>query len=415
MLERIDEDASALPKRVRLAIIISHPIQYYAPLYQRLASRTDLQVKVFFTWHAGEKAIEDHGFRRPVAWDIPLTQGYDWESVPNAAADPGTHHFFGLRNPTLIQRVRAWNPDAVHISGWAWYSHLTALRAFSKIGLPTLFRGDSHLLDPVRNGPRWWLKRAILRHVFRWPSMFLTVGSANRAYYETFGVDADRLFLCPHSIDVRRFAEPNDDFERRAAEWRDRLGIDRNRTVLLFAGKFEPKKRPVDLMRAVRTIQNSSVVLVMVGNGELEPEVKAIAASDPERFRVLPFQNQSRMPLVYRLGDVLVLPSLYGETWGLAVNEAMACGRPVVISDRVGCGYDVVDPSCGRILKANDSTGLALALSDLAADSLRLRKMRKAAAERAWAFDIGVTERSLVEALRRIDLRQASEHKRCFC
>ena len=401
-LGRIDPDETAQPRRVRLAIIVSHPIQYYAPLHQRLARRSDLIVKVFFTWHSGKTAIQDHGFRRPVAWDIPLTEEYDWELVPNTAADPGTHHFFGLRNPTLVERVRAWAPDAVHISGWAWYSHLSALRQFAKADLPTLFRGDSHLLDKVKKGPRWWLKRAVLRHVFRWPSVFLTVGAANRSYFETFGVDSDRLFPCPHSIDVRRFAEPHDEFERRAAEWRNQLGIGPGRKVLLFAGKFERKKRPVELMRVVQTMQDSSVVLVIVGCGELESEVKAIAENDPERFRVLPFQNQSRMPLVYRLGDLFVLPSLYGETWGLAVNEAMACGRPVVVSDRVGCAEDVVDESCGRVFKADDPNALALALIELMADSVRLQKMKTAAAERAWAFDIGVTESSVVEAVGRI-------------
>jgi glycosyltransferase involved in cell wall biosynthesis len=233
----------------------------------------------------------------------------------------------------------------------------------------------------------------------------LTVGAANRAYCETFGVDADRMFPCPHSIDVRRFAEPHDALEREAAEWRDELGIAPGQKALLFAGKFERKKRPVELMRAVQAIPDSSVVLVMLGNGELESEVKAIAASEPDRFRVLPFQNQSRMPVVYRLGDVFVLPSLYGETWGLAVNEAMACGRPVVISDRVGCAQDVVDESCGRVFKANDSHALASALIELTTDTLRLQQMKKTAAERAWAFDIGVTENSLVEAVGRVCLR----------
>lgn len=402
MMERLNSGALQPSQRTKLAIIVSHPIQYYAPLYQRLARRSDLSVKVFFTWHSGERAVEDRGFQRPIAWDIPLTEGYEWELAPNTASDPGTHHFFGLRNPSLIARVQSWAPDAVHITGWAWDSHLQALRVFSKAGVPTLFRGDSHLLDKATKGLRWWLKSAVLRQVFRWPAMFLTVGAANRSYCETFGVDPDRMFPCPHSIDVRRFAEPHDAWEREAAECRGQLGIAPGQKVLLFAGKFERKKRPVELMRAVQTIPDSSVVLVMLGNGELESEVKAIAASDPARFRVLPFQNQSRMPVVYRLGDVFVLPSLYGETWGLAVNEAMACGRPVVISDRVGCAQDVVDESCGRVFKANDFHALASALIELTTDTLRLQHMKKAAGQRAWAFDIGVTENSVVEAVGRI-------------
>src|SRR6185436_7909182 len=105
-------------------------------------------------------------------------------------------------------------------------------------------------------------------------------------------------------------------------------GIDDDTRVILYAGKFERRKRPLELMRAAAALDASRVVLVLVGGGELQREVSALAQSDPRRFRVLPFQNQSRMPIVYRLGDLFVLPSAYGETWGLAVNEAIASGRP---------------------------------------------------------------------------------------
>jgi glycosyltransferase involved in cell wall biosynthesis len=389
-------------KKIRLAFIVSHPIQYYAPLHQRLASRDDLEIKVFFTWHSAEAAIKDPGFGQHVSWDIPLTEGYSSELVLNVAADPGTHHFFGLRNPNLVARVQAWNPDMVHVTGWAWYSHVTALRAFTKRGIPTLFRGDSHLLDHESDGPHWWLKRAVLRQIFGWPTAFLVVGVANRAYYEAFNVGPDRLFPCPHSIDVRRFAEPADEFERQAAEWRRQLGIADDRIVVLFAGKFERKKRPVELMQAVKALDVSKCVLVMVGSGELEQQVNALAAAEPERFRILPFQNQSRMPIVYRLADLFVLPSAYGETWGLAVNEAMACGRAVLVSDRVGCATDLVDTSCGSIFASGKPDALVESLVEMTKGVKELRKMGRAAASRAWDFDIQSTETSLVEALERI-------------
>jgi hypothetical protein len=170
------------PRKTRLAVVVSHPIQYYAPLHQRLAKRGNLAVKVFFTWHSAEAAVEDRGFGLPVSWDIPLSEGYEFELVPNIAADPGTHHFFGLRNPDLVARVRAWNPDVVHVTGWAWHSHLMALRSFSQGGVPTLFRGDSHLLTPESSWLRRSAKRVVLEQVFKWPTAFLVVGAANRAY-----------------------------------------------------------------------------------------------------------------------------------------------------------------------------------------------------------------------------------------
>lgn len=383
---------------MKLAFIVSHPIQYYVPLYQRLATRSDITIKVFFTWHAGEAAVRDRGFGIPVAWDVPLTQGYEFELVPNRSSDPGTHHFRGLRNPSLVRRVMAWQPDIVHITGWAWQSHLISLRAFAGRGIPRLFRGDSHLLDETRRNFRWWLTRVLLRQIYKWPTAFLVVGGANRAYYQAFGVAADRLFPCPHSIDVTRFAEPAALLDQQAREWRRQLGIAEERCVLVYAGKFERKKRPLHLMRAVRDLAED-VVLVMVGSGELEADVRALAAQVPHRFVVLPFQNQSRMPLVYRLGDLFVLPSAYNETWGLAVNEAMACGRAVLVSNRVGCAQDLVDTATGRVFLCEDQASLPRALAVLVRDRSRLAAMGRAAASRAKTFDIAASEDAVMKAV----------------
>lgn len=385
-------------RRLRLAFIVSHPIQYFAPLYQSLAQRNDVSIKVFFTWHAAEAAVRDSGFRIPIAWDIPVNEGYDHELVPNLSADPGTHHFFGLRNPTLVQRVSAWGPDIVHVTGWAWLSHLQALRTFSRMRVPTLFRGDSHLLDERRAGPRWWLKREVLKHVYAWPSAFLVVGRANRLYYEAFGVTANRLFDCPHCIDVARFAQPATELEAKSVVWRRELGVPDEAGVLLYAGKFEPKKQPLELMRAILTIDNPKVVLIMVGDGVLEEEIRVLANQNPGRFFILPFQNQSRMPLVYRLGDLFVLPSAYGETWGLAVNEAMASGRAVLVSNHVGCALDLIDPSCGRIFLRDEPNALSDVIMEMLRDHATLRKMGKAAAGRSEAFDLPHTEETLLKA-----------------
>jgi glycosyltransferase involved in cell wall biosynthesis len=384
----------------QLAMIVSHPIQYYAPLYRSLAQRDDLATKVFFTWHAGETALEDRGFKVPVAWDVPVAQGYDFELVPNVSSDRGTHRFWGLNNPSLVERVMAWRPHAVHITGWAWYSHLLAMRAFRKQRIPVLFRGDSHLIGQSQAGPRWWIKRAALSRIFSWPAAFLVVGKANRAYYEAFGVEADRLHACPHSIEVARFAEPAGLLEREATRWRAQLGISADRCVVLFAGKFEPGKRPLELMRAIRMLA-PRYVLVIVGSGQLERDVQAIASADPDRFRVLPFQNQSRMPVVYRLADLFVLPSA-GETWGLAVNEALACGRPVLVSDAVGCAADVVDDEVGRMFSWRDPSSFAKAVNELTRDRCKLLDMRRTATARAWSFDIAKTEASLLAAVHHI-------------
>src|ERR1700722_663923 len=385
----------------RLAFIVSHPIQYYAPLHRKLAQRKDLAVKVFFTWHGGEHAQLDLGFQKAVAWDIPLTEGYEFEVVRNTANNPGTHHFFGLRNPSLVECVLAWKPDAVHVTGYAYQSHLSAMRKFSRRGVPVLFRGDSHLLDGGQNILRWQIKRALLSKVFSWPAAFLYVGQANREYYRAFGVPEEKLFHCPHSIEVERFAEPEIELESQARAWRRELQIPEDGKVLLFAGKFEDKKRPVPLMEAFLKCAITKTMLVMVGDGDHGDAVRELAARHPNYFRVLPFQNQSKMPIVYRLGDAVVLPSAYGETWGLAVNEALACGRPALVSDRVGCHADVIRPGFnGEIFRADDWADFSKKLASLQfiGDDSRREKIKSWS--RNWSIE--KTEAAVVESVQRL-------------
>lgn len=393
-------EGAAPPRRPRLACVVSHPIQYYAPLYRRLVERGDVDVRVFYTWHGGSEAVMDRGFGKAFSWDIPLTEGYCFEVMPNISREPGTHRFWGLRNPDLLSRVLAWWPDAVHLTGYAYASHLGALRGLARRGVPVLFRGDSHLLDD-RRGLKWQLTKLLLSRIYRWPTAFLYVGQANRKYYEALGVPAEKLFHCPHSIEVDRFAEPNSAWEADAANWRRELGFGGDVRVMLFAGKFEPKKRPVELVEAFLREAPAGWRLLMLGDGPLGAQVRALAAQHPNRIVVLPFQNQSRMPTVYRLGDLFVLPSAFAETWGLAVNEALACGRPVLVSDRVGCGEDVVEPGRnGQIFRHDDWSHFGECLRKL--DVSFHQSSRSETIGGARRFDIDVTATTLRAALREV-------------
>lgn len=392
----------SVPPMIRLAFVVSHPIQYYAPLYRLLARRDDMAVRVFFTWHAATSPMKDPGFAQEIAWDIPLTDGYDHTLIPPVGSDTGPHRFLGLRNPGLIRELLAWRPTAVHVTGYAHLSHLQTLLALSRRRIPTLFRGDSHLLDPDPAARRL-AKRAVLRSLYRLPSAFLYVGRNNRAYYRAFGVPDSRLFHCPHSIDCARFTARADEAEAEARAWRRALGIADRELVFLFAGKFEPKKRPVELARVFGELNLPDARLVLCGDGPLAAPLGQIAARHPSRIVLLPFQNQSRMPVVYRLGDLLVLPSAYRETWGLAVNEAMTCGRPALVSDRVGCAADLVQPSrTGLLFQAGSWTGLAQALTAAYAARQRLAGWGREAQRLALQFDIPQTAAGVVDAVQAV-------------
>ena len=131
----------------KLAIIASHPIQYNAPLFKLIVNNTPLDLMVFYTW--GEKSIEskfDPGFQKDFKWDIPLLEGYNYQFLKNTSKKPGSHHFKGIVNPYLNREIEDWGADIIWIWGWAFDSHLKALRYF-KGKLPVWFRGDSTLLD----------------------------------------------------------------------------------------------------------------------------------------------------------------------------------------------------------------------------------------------------------------------------
>jgi glycosyltransferase involved in cell wall biosynthesis len=220
-----------------------------------------------------------------------------------------------------------------------------------------LFRGDSTLLDRRA----WWralLRRIFLTWVYSHVDIAIAVGTNNKAYFAWCGLPPQRIALAPHSIDTVRFAADAAGHESLAMEWRQKLGLSPEAIVILYAGKLQPKKNPGLLLDAFSALKNGSH-LVFVGNGELEVELKRKAEAI-ESVHFMPFQNQSVMPAVYRLGDVFVLPSQGPEeTWGLALNEAMASGRAVIASTKVGGACDLIQSDeNGWIFESGDRKAL---------------------------------------------------------
>lgn len=327
----------------RLAVITTHPIQYYAPLF-RLLKQENLSfiIRVFYTQGQSQDVIYDKGFGISFKWDIPLLDGYDYTFVNNISRHPGTSSFRGIITPDLTKEIEEWHADAVLVVGWNFSSHLHAIRYFHG-KIPVFFRGDSNLLDePAGFSIKKIVRRLFLRWVYRHIDYALYTGKANKQYYLAHGVKKKQLLFAPHAVDNERFSGNNEAYENKAASWRTRLGIKENICVYLFAAKLIKKKDPEILIKAFIGLQQKDTALIIVGNGKLETELKERYKSQSGVF-FISFQNQSMMPVVYRLGDIFVLPSKGpGETWGLAVNEAMASNRGVIVSDKCGCAADLV-------------------------------------------------------------------------
>lgn len=363
----------------RLAIITTHPIQYNAPLFSLLNERGNIEIMVFYTW--GEDVLEDKydpGFGKTIKWDIPLLHGYPYTFVKNVSRKPGSKRFKGIDNPILIKELEAWEPDAVLIYGWSFKSHLRVMRHF-KGKIPVIFRGDSTLLDQF-GFAKHWARKIFLTWVYRYIDYALYVGKSNWAYFLAHGLPPHKLIRAPHTVDNNRFNK-NEENVARAGEIKKSLGITDDMIVFLFAAKFEPKKDPVQLIKAFKQVKHPGKHLIMVGDGPLKEEMEK-ERGDDHTIHFLPFQNQSQMPVTYQLGDVFVLPSLGPETWGLAVNEAMAGELAIVVSDTCGCAEDLIKVGInGYVFRSGNLESLVEKLQLFADNSGALKEMGKASKE----------------------------------
>ncbi len=355
----------------KLAIVTTHPIQYYAPVFKLLAERKVIQIKVFYTWGAQAQQKFDPGFGKTVNWDVPLLDGYDFEWLENTAKDPGSHHFNGIVNPDIIDRIKQYHPDAVLVFGWAYKSHLKVLRYF-KGKIPVLFRGDSVLLSNNSMLKRV-MRYALLRWIYQFVDHAFYVGSNNKNYFLRYGLTESQLSFAPHAIDNKRFETAR--YEEVQA-LKNRLGIAETDVVILFAGKLEAVKSPLLLVQAFVSLKTKGLHLLIAGDGPLEKQLKAIA-NNAENIHFLGFQNQTAMPVIYQACDVFCLPSV-SETWGLAVNEAMACGKAILVSDKVGCAADLVQRNInGAIFTSGNGEELQNALEKLTGSKELLNKYGK--------------------------------------
>ena len=341
----------------RLAIVTTHPIQYNAPLFRLLHERKNIEIKVFYTWSQLESGKKfDPGFDKEIKWDIPLLKGYNYSFVDNVSSSPGSNHYTGIVNPTLTKEIKEWKADAILIYGWSFKSHLNAIRFF-KGKIPVLFRGDSTLLDQ-KHGIKKIIRHIFLRYVYCYIDIAMYVGKANREYFLAQGLKENQLSYMPHAIENERFFS-NKLIQDNAINILKSLDIPKTALVFLFVGKLEIKKQPETLAKLFQEFSNTEAHLIIAGSGILEAEMKKNFAKF-KNIHFLGFCNQNKMPSVYACCDVFVLPSIGPhETWGLAINEAMAAGKPLVVSDACGAASDLVHRlKNGFIFKRNDIEAL---------------------------------------------------------
>jgi len=364
-------------------------------VFRLLAARDDLDLVVLFAM-LPDAAAQGAGFGLEFEWDIPLLEGYQYEVLDNVSAQPGVTHFTGCDTPDIRAVLKKHRIDVVVVNGWVVKTCLQALWACKRLGIPCIVRGEANNLRP-----RPWWKRILQRQLVRRYDACLPIGKANRDFYRSHGIPDRLMFDAPYCIENDRFERAAELARQRRCEIRRRWLIPEDALCFLFCGKFETKKHPIELLRTfgeavdrIELLRESSrddhsasdntergatrydrvpIHLLMVGDGELKSKCETIAREVTSAFpasRSLPrtglpvtftgFLNQGQIIDAYVAADVLVLTSDHGETWGLVVNEAMACGRPAIVSDQIGCVSDLIqEGKTGWVFKFGDWGQLA--------------------------------------------------------
>ena len=388
---------------LKVLFLATHPVQYASPIFARFAKDSRVEIQVAFCSMQGTDGSIDRDFGVPVAWDIPLLQGFPWITLRNRSLLPRVGSFFGLINPQIWSLIRGGDFDAViALTGYVYVTFWIALAAAKLSRVPILFGTDAHQLAP-RDRKAWKLrvKKFLWPRLFKLADQVIVSSSGGVALMRSLGISESRVALTPYVVNNDWWIERSSQANR--LEFRQRWNIPEDAVVIVFSAKLQAWKRPADILRVLARVPANDTHLIFIGEGplrtELESEAKSLGIAN--RVRFLGFVNQTGLPEAYSASDILVLPSEY-EPFGVVVNEAMLCGCCPIVSDQVGARFDLVrEGETGFVFRSGDIDSLASILSALVLDRAKLKLIRAAAHVRilAWSPALGIDK--TIEAVER--------------
>ena len=386
---------------VRLAYLVSHPIQYQAPLLRRIAQEPDIDLTVLFGSDFSVRGYKDEGFGVEVAWDVPLLEGYRSEFL-RPLRDTGQVSPLSPISRGLFRRLQ--NPDgsaafdALWVHGYASANALAGILSAHILGIPVLLRAESWLADRARS-PRKLAAKQLFFSLLR-PAIAATlpIGARNYEYWRHYFGPGMPQFLMPYAVDNNFFAQRTAAAATQQNDLRAELQLAPHRPVILFASKLQKRKHADHLLEAYRRLcaaarEEEQPYLLFVGEGEERSRLESLAQQHAlSGVRFAGFRNQSELPRFFSLADVFVLPSRH-EPWGLIVNEAMSAGCAVIVSDDVGCHADLITNGVeGFVYPFGDLDALTQALSNVLRSPGTAREMGQAAQRRiaGWSFEADI-------------------------
>jgi glycosyltransferase involved in cell wall biosynthesis len=340
---------------LRVAFLDTVPTPYRAPLYDLLQESGDFDFRVLFCTGAHDRAEWSQ-----LALDFPNEVLPGWSFKTGRGGNVSSYHF----NPGVLRTLGAYKPDAVVISGWGQTTFLLAARWAKRRGLPYILVSESHALHQRARLARAY-RAAVVSRVVRGAAASLATGTLAREYLAQLGADPRGIFIRPNACDVDRFARDATEARASGAGARLRVELAGDLPLIIFIGRLIPVKGVDVLLKALQQLElaGKPIACAIVGDGPerdaLQRQARALQSC---RVTFAGARRPDDLADMHAAADALCLPS-FDESWGVVVNEAMSAGLPVVVSDAVGAGPDLVAPGrTGEVFRRGDSHALAAAL-----------------------------------------------------
>jgi glycosyltransferase involved in cell wall biosynthesis len=373
----------------RLAVLTEIIAPYRIPVFNALALHPDIDLHVIFLSETDPSLRQWHVYKDEIK--------FSYEVLPGWRRRIGKYNF--LLNWNIGKSLQRAQPEAIVSGGYSYLAAWCAAAWAREHAVPLLLWSESTAVDARR---QHLPVEAMKRRFSKLCSAFVVPGAAARSYLISLGASESAIFIAPNAVDVRFYSGAAARARQHAAEIRSRYGLPPR--YFLFVGRLVKEKGVFDLLKAYSGLGDptrSQVGLVFVGDGPARSDLSRRAAEVRSGIvKFIGWLHREQIPEIYALADALVLPT-YSDTWGFVVNEAMACGLPIIVSEAAGCVPDLVEKGAnGFPLPVGDVEALTRAMQSSSNDPGLRSRMGAQSGERIHDYTPDACAEGMAKAVK---------------
>lgn len=347
-------------KKLRIAIIVSHPIQHFCPQYVSFAKINYINCKIFFASALGYKKYFDPSFGKEISWGNLHLDKFDHHFLNGDAILPSDHNLDAI---TLESDLNTYAPDIIIIYGYFQKLQRRARKWAINNGVKIGYISDSehkHDLSFIKEK----VKGFFIRKYFSKIDLFLSVGDANEEYYKLYGVKSEKIIRMHFPIDIYQYQVSYINREVLRQKIRKEYNIKEKEIVISVAGKLVSWKSQEKIIAAMELLEKSHIymTLFIIGSGKELPVLIEKSKNLKNSKVYFPgFVTIENLPAYYAASDMYVHPALI-EPHSIAISEAIYMQCPVIISDKCGSyglNDDVQDGKNGFVYNYDNINNLA--------------------------------------------------------